>query len=161
MAIRVRKKYDFKSVGISRTPIEDQPEVEEEKQGLSFKTPLAAADESFGSTFETYTDVRDVVRDNLRNLLSTNYGERLGEYDLGANLVEFVAELEAGASVDTLIGRIVSTIGRWMSYVQVEDVQVTKIQDDPALAEYVIRVIYTAPDLFAETDAVVVSFAYL
>lgn len=161
MAIRVRKKYDFKSVGIARAPLEDAAEVEVQRQGLSFKTPLAVADEEFGSTFETHTDIRDVVRDNLRNLLSTNYGERLGEYDLGANLIEFVAELESGSGIEAMIGRITATISRWMNYVQVEDVQVTKIQDDPALAEYVIRVIYTAPDLFAETDAVVVSFAYM
>lgn len=161
MGIKIRKKFNFKSVGVRRATTEELVEAEFQRPGLSFKTPLAVADESEGSTFEVHTDIREVVRDNLRNLLATNYGERLGEFDLGANLIEFVAELESGGGVENLSNRIVSTISRWMEYVQVDDVQVTRSFEDSGLAEYVIRVIYTAPSLFPETDAVVVSFAYM
>jgi phage baseplate assembly protein W len=161
MTERIRKKYNFKSVGISSQILEDIVEVEEDLPGLSFKTPLAPAEQSFGSTFEVHTDVRSVVRDNLRNLLSTNYGERLGEWDLGANLVEFVAELEAGFDVNSIIDRVQSTTLRWMNYIQVQDVQVDRTETSKGLAGYSLRVVYQAPDLFEGSDAVVVSFAYM
>jgi phage baseplate assembly protein W len=162
----VRRTFRFKSTGslvedsaASRIPT---PEVvDESRQGISIRTPLRLASEQEGSTFEMHFGVRESIRDNLRNLLATNHGERLGEYDFGANLREFVAELERGSDPSALELRIRQTIAKWMPFVQVESVTSKSLRPGGGMAEFDLRVVYRSPELFSETDAVVVNFKYM
>ena len=63
--------------------------------------------------FEMHFDNRSQVKDNLRNLLQTNWGERIGLYAFGANLNELVGELSSQEDFDSeAMLRIKSTITR-------------------------------------------------
>jgi phage baseplate assembly protein W len=148
----------FKSTGVQISP-ETVAETEVQTTPLGLVTPLRPAQVD-GSTFEMHFDIKRLLRDNLRNLLATNWGERLGEWDFGANLVEFAMELEPDDGTDPLRERVFLTIARWMPFLTVSDVQVLFADNEPSLAEFDLRVIYEAPEYFSGSDAVVISFNF-
>ena len=57
---------------------------------IGIKTPLrfASGDGLYGMNYV----LSDQVKDNLRNLIMTNWGERLGFYDFGGNLRSLTTE---------------------------------------------------------------------
>lgn len=162
MAERIRKSYKFKSVGRKARPEEDVLTPEQDRQGLSFRWPLQPAEGATGRTFEILSDPKTVTRNNLRTLLATNWGERLGEYDFGANLIEFLSDLEAGFDPEVASSRIRETVRFWMPFVDIQEISVVKDEDAPSgIASYNLRVVYEARDVFQGIDAVVVNLRYL
>ena len=86
---------------------------------IGIKTPLR-----YGNTalFEMHTDLFDQIRDNLRNLVLTNWGERLAQYDFGANLLELSAERLARDDYDQEVAaRINNAVAKWMPYVSLQE----------------------------------------
>ena len=62
----------------------------------------------------------NTIADNLRNLILTNKGERLFDYDFGANLREIVFELGTEEGDAEAIRRIASSISTYMPFVNPE-----------------------------------------
>jgi phage baseplate assembly protein W len=68
--------------------------------------------------FEMTYSLADQVGDNLRNLLMTNRGERLGLGDFGADLRPLMSEFTTQEDFDTAaVERIKAAVSRWMPYV--------------------------------------------
>jgi phage baseplate assembly protein W len=64
----------------------------------------------------------DQFADNLRNLIMTNWGERLGQYNFGANLRPVTTELSSQDDFDTeAIARIRSAVQTWMPFIDLQD----------------------------------------
>jgi len=80
--------FEFKSSGINSL----ERKISKEKvdsiimNPIGIKTPLRLSEKDNDSLFEMHRNIEDVVRDNLRNLLLTNKGERLGRHDFGTSL---------------------------------------------------------------------------
>jgi len=112
MAIR-----SFKDVGI-RTDTARQDVLTKNKSQLpiGIKTPLELVG---GSTlFFTHTDIGDQIEDNLRNLLLTNWGERLALYNFGANLRPLLTEFSNKENFENeAMIRINTAISKWMPFV--------------------------------------------
>ena len=110
--------FSFKSSGKTQ----EQRQIEQLTQSqvpFGIKTPLRLGTEDF---LETNFNLADQVQDNLRNLLLTNWGERLGFYNFGGNLRPLVTELVSLGDFDTAaVERIREAVNRWMSYVDLED----------------------------------------
>ena len=111
--------YSFKSAGKTQ----DQTDLEAVSKSavpFGFKTPL-----EIGSTegiLAMNYSLADQFSDNLRNLLLTNWGERLGLYQFGANLKPLTTEFVSQDDFDNkAIERIKSAVGRWMPFVDLED----------------------------------------
>lgn len=118
----------FKSVGKSTLTVRSEAEAQQPNVPIGIKTPLR-----FGNTslFEMHTELFDQIRDNLRNLVLTNWGERLGLYDFGANLVELSAERLAREDYDQEVAlRIKRAVDKWMPYVSLEEM--VPLDDEPA-----------------------------
>lgn len=111
--------FSFKSSG--KTQVQRSLEtLDTSPVPVGIKTPLALSDTD-GLLSMTFT-LADSVHDNLRNLIMTNWGERLGHYDLGANLRPLTSEFVSQANFDSqAIERIRSTVNRWMPYIDLED----------------------------------------
>jgi phage baseplate assembly protein W len=95
MSSRNRKKYSFKSSGNNLNDIVEANNEFAKNQTkrlipIGIKTPLQLSTQD--SLFEMHTDISNNISDNLRNLISTNKGERLGRYDYGANLRTMLME---------------------------------------------------------------------
>lgn len=86
---------------------------------IGIVTPLALGSDDL---LKTNTDLVTQLTDNLRNLVMTNWGERLGFYDFGANLRPLTAELVTLDDFDSqAVDRIRSAVARWMPFVDLVD----------------------------------------
>ena len=86
---------------------------------IGIKTPLALGDDDL---LKTNFILADQLADNLRNLILTNWGERLGFYDFGANLRPLMVDLVSLDDFDSqAIARIRTAVQRWMPYVDLQD----------------------------------------
>jgi len=111
--------YNFKSVGITDENRTKQ-QLTTTPVPVGIKTPLrpGQADGIFALNYS----LADQMHDNLRNLLLTNWGERLGFYDFGANLRPLTAEFVSEDDFDSqAITRINGAVRRWMPYISLED----------------------------------------
>lgn len=75
------------------SPITQRVETQQRTSPTPFNivTPLKFPN-TVGETFKTTTDIVDGVIDDFKNLLLTNYGERLARPDYGANLNSLLSE---------------------------------------------------------------------
>jgi phage baseplate assembly protein W len=89
----------FKNVGIKEFQVQNVLTTPTSVLPIGIKTPV-----DFGSNgeglFAMYTNIQDVVNDNLRNLLTTNFGDRVIRYNFGANLKPLVAEFTSKEDFD-------------------------------------------------------------
>lgn len=142
---QTRKEYSFKSVGskIKEAELNAEPK---RLPPIGFKTPFR-----FSSNFEMFdmhTDMGKQVSDNLRNLILTNHGERLGFFDFGANLGPLVFELGSEEADEEAIVRISEAVNKYMPFVELDGFQVFIDHfDNKEVAKVGIRVTYLIPSL--------------
>jgi phage baseplate assembly protein W len=112
--------YSFKSSGttqvdaaanvLARTPVP-----------IGIKTPLSLGNDDL---LTMNFNLADALTDNLRNLILTNWGERLGFYDFGANLRPLLTDLVSLDDFDSqAMDRIKTAVQRWMPYIDLQDFQ--------------------------------------
>jgi phage baseplate assembly protein W len=107
---------NFNSVGIRQSEITTS-ENSSTVVYYGIKTPLRKGENSEG-LFAMNTSLSDQIRDNFFNLLKTNHGERLGNYDFGANLQPLVAERNVQEEFDSEAAvRIKTATSKFMSYI--------------------------------------------
>lgn len=83
---------------------------------IGFKTPLELSGGK--SLFVMHTDIREQIKDNLRNLLLTNHGERLIFNNLGANLRPLLTEYSNKEDFDSeAMVRINTAISSYMPFI--------------------------------------------
>lgn len=114
---------------------------------IGIKTPLQLS-ETDGLLAMNFT-LAESVQDNLRNLILTNWGERLGHYNLGANLRPLTSEFVSQENFDSqAIERIRAAVGRWMPYIDLEDFssKVNRV-DNKNTAVIDITITYNIPTL--------------
>lgn len=111
--------YSFKSSGKTKEQItEESTEVSRVPFGI--KTPLSLG--SGEGILSMNYSLADQFSDNLRNLLLTNWGERLGLYNFGANLKPLASEFVSQDSFDDeAINRIRNAVQKWMPFIDLED----------------------------------------
>lgn len=111
--------FSFKSVG-KTTSTKTAETVDATPIPIGIKTPLRP-----GTTEGIWAmnyDLADQVHDNLRNLILTNWGERLGKYDFGGNLKELTTELVSTEDFENeAVVRIKDAVTKWMPYVVLRD----------------------------------------
>lgn len=110
--------YSFKSSGKTQ-----EQELAEKLAAITLpigiKTPVRLGSDGI---FEMNTNLADQIHDNLRNLILTNWGERLGIFNLGADLKPLTTEYTNQDSFDAeAIKRIRTATQRWMPYIELQD----------------------------------------
>tara|TARA_B100001057_G_C22446532_1_gene793319 strand:+ start:214 stop:711 length:498 start_codon:yes stop_codon:yes gene_type:complete len=114
-----QKKFNFKSSGQSiNTEIKYRQDTFRKKL-IGIKTPLELGSGRDGM-LKMHDNLKNQIKDNLKNLLLTNHGERLGNYNFGANLDELLFELTGEDFEAEALARISTAIGRFMPFVSVE-----------------------------------------
>jgi phage baseplate assembly protein W len=110
--------YSFKSAGKTQEQLELEA-VLKTKTPFGIKTPLQLGTTD-GILAMNYS-LENQFADNLRNLLLTNWGERLGLYKFGANLRPLTTELVSQDEFDNeAIQRIKDAVGTWMPFIDLE-----------------------------------------
>jgi len=147
--------YNFKSSGKTVSKIRQEVQARTVIP-VGIKTPLRQDEKNL---FGMHYNVVDQVHDNLRNLLLTNWGERLGFYDFGANLRELTTEISSIDAFDeAAIGRIRDAVSRWMPFVNLKDF-VSEIDNQNNLHTGIIRITitYSIPQLGIDSKALKIS----
>lgn len=111
-------QFSFKSSGTTQAD-EVASSTQTTVVPIGIKTPLSLGDNDL---LAMHTDLVPQLIDNLRNLIMTNWGERLGLYNYGANLRPLMTDLVSLDDFDTeAIARIKSAVQKWMPYIDLED----------------------------------------
>ena len=142
-----RKVYDFKSSGL-------KPEVQDKVSSpsgdpvpIGISTPLRLSSVR-GTLFEMHTSLTKQIRDNFRNMLSTNRGERLMLCDYGANLKPLAYQLGTDDGDGAAIARITSATEKFMPYIALQTFEpIREESQDGTLVRSGVRVTYTVPQL--------------
>jgi len=139
--------YNFKSSGITQAT-QQANKLAVTLPVIGIVTPLM-----LGTTdlLATSTDLGTQVVDNFRNLLQTNWGERLGLYDFGANLKPLLSDLTSPDDFDSqAITRIKNAVQRWMPYIDLvnflSEIDRTGRQT-PGIAQVTITITFSIPNL--------------
>ena len=95
-------------------------------KSINVKFPLVKGS---AGAFETNKTTIDAVKDNLKILILSNYGERCIHFDFGANLRELL--FEQGADLEQKIrDRIAAAILKWMPFVTITKFSAQPINDN-------------------------------
>lgn len=147
--------YNFKSSG--KTAVKSKEEIPAfTKNPVGIKTPLRLNDNNL---FAMHYDNADQVHDNLRNLLLTNWGERLGFYYFGANLRDLTSELSSLDAFDSeAIQRIKDSVSTWMPFVSLKDFSSRfDKEENENVGILKIAITYNVPQLKIENRALQIS----
>lgn len=107
--------FSFKSSGITSSEREST-NVDASPLPIGMRTPLQLASDD--GLFVMHTAPIEQVIDNFRNLLQTNWGERLGLYNVGANLRPLLSDWVSLDDFESqAMQRISEAVQRWMPYI--------------------------------------------
>lgn len=145
MAVQDRKIYDFSSVGT--TEVEFRQSIINTRLNLpiGIVTPLRLGYGNAG-LLKMNTNVTKQVRDNFRNMLATNWGDRLILYDFGANLKELAFELTNESVELEAISRIRRCVDKYMPFITLHTFQsfnVPSLTDPNGVAKIGVRISYS------------------
>jgi phage baseplate assembly protein W len=155
-----KKVYSFKSVGqLSQQYADDQVQTIK-RTPVGIKTPVSFNNTS-GDMFDMTFSVAAQVKDNLKNLLLTNAGERLMLTDFGANLRPLATELTKDDVVSEAIRRISVSAAKYMPYVELNTFESSVIpSQDGSTVGVSVRVGYSVPTIGA-TDQFIETIIYV
>lgn len=141
----------FKNVGKTVETVKTES-IKETPLPIGIKTPLRPGSNGEG-VFAMHYNLADQVHDNLRNLILTNWGERLGLYDFGANLKELTSEYTSRDDFDNeAVIRIKNAVTKWMPFVQLGDFEpLPDLETDAAFIRF--RITYDIPLLNVSSKA--------
>jgi phage baseplate assembly protein W len=118
--------FNFKSTGKKRDnrKFTHIPESFTQLKPIGIKTPLEIKSNS-EDLFVSNTSTEDQLKDNLKNFILTNNGERLGRYNFGANLSRFVFEASAIPNYkSSLEGQLRSSISKNFSAITIASIDI-------------------------------------
>jgi len=127
---------------------------------LGFTLPFSKTTGSIGH-FETTDKDIDAVREDLKSLLLTNWGERVCHYSLGCNFKEFLFEtLHAEELKSRVIDRINNQIETWLPFVFIRNIDILLEDDDTNVPENGMKVnmefgLISRPDLSSRLEVIV------
>tara|TARA_B100001094_G_scaffold219342_1_gene213427 strand:- start:2194 stop:2661 length:468 start_codon:yes stop_codon:yes gene_type:complete len=81
-------------------------------------------DDALGGFFASTSTTIEAVKNNIRNLLNTNEGERFFQPNLGLNLKTLLFENIANENLIGIQDAILDKIEFWLPFVEVNDIQV-------------------------------------
>jgi len=142
-----RSQITFKSAGQLKSTVEKYERDIKFVKLIGIQTPLELGTGRDG-LFRMHKSLKDQVRDNFRNLLMTNHGERLGNYSFGANLEELGFELATDDIEKEAISRINQALSQHMPYISLNAFEAfTEHHNNEDTAKIGIRVLYSIPGL--------------
>lgn len=147
-------QFNFKSSGTKK---EDRKYTNTRTKNVSrpigIKTPMEIGDD----IFKMHSDPISQLSDNLRNLIMTNYGERLGRYNFGTNLKAVVFDLANSSEFEGIVERqIVDAAEKFIPQIKIK--RVSRIYNDNetkndnnriGLAKITLRVVFNVPALYS------------
>jgi phage baseplate assembly protein W len=138
-----------------------QEVIKERTIPLGIATPISLAQDDKSSLFAMNFNQLEQIRQNLKNLLLTSPGERLGRYNFGAGLRNVTFEMIAqNRDFESKIMEVMQdSVQRYMPYVSLktltsENVKIETAQIDRPLAKLLLEVNFDVPALNAKNQKI-------
>lgn len=126
------KKYKFESGGNTIQDVQDlilDKASKEIDYPLSIKTPLEIS--ANDSLFKMHYDLEEVLKDQLKNLIYTEPGERLCFASLGTNLKQVITRNnDLNATIDTVSNEIKRVINTYIKGLELTSVEAYYSEED-------------------------------
>jgi|LWDU01.1.fsa_nt_gi phage baseplate assembly protein W len=152
---QVKKTYDFNSVGMLQSTFQTNKVQTTPNVPIGILTPISF-DKVSSSMFLMSDSLAEQVRDNMRNLLNTNHGERLMQTDFGANLKELAYEFTSEDVIGEALFRISKAVSKFMPFVSLDTFEVsTNTEDDIIVNDILVG--YSIPSIGAINQKVQIS----
>ncbi len=90
--------------------------------GLTPKVPLVRTS---GANYLYILDYRSLVRQNFKNLLLTNPGERVMDIDFGVGIYRYLFEPNNSNTYSKISGNIKEQVQKYLPYIEIEDITLT------------------------------------
>ena len=142
---------------ISRKPyIEDN----DTNVKIGIDLPIRRGDDLDGFFATTSTTI-EAVKNNIRNLLQTNEGERLFQPDLGVGLRKLLFEHITDENLIGVQDSILDKMEFWLPFVEVRDIQVLSRDDttDIGLNEIRVKLLFNLKQDPNTLDSVTLDFS--
>ena len=132
------QEIKFQSSGQTESELQERNRADfRRKRNIGIKTPMELGGDE--GLFKMHSELDRQISDNLRNLLLTNHGERLGRYNFGANLRPLVFRYGEDDFETEVSRRIQETVGREIPYVSLATVEIAQGQlDEPGISSIVV-----------------------
>lgn len=151
------RSYSFTSVGETPSQLRQRSSQSLTSPPIGIFTPLELGSGDDG-LLKMRHDLGDTIADNLRNLIMTNKGERLLDYNFGANLKELTFELGNEDTDIEAVTRIKQAAGRYLPFVSLDTFEPFNLRsEDTGVARIGVRVTYRVPLIDSKTRAVEVT----
>ena len=98
-------------------------------KGISPKLPLSINKED--GAFALNKTLKEVVAQNLKNLILTIPGERIMDPDFGVGLKTFLFRENTVHVYEEIKSKLESQVGKYMPFVEIENIQFISSLDDP------------------------------
>lgn len=118
---KIKKSFDFLSDGIDVGQDKSGP-VKNIKNPISIKSPLSISDR-FGA-FDMYESAVEAVNAQVKNILLTNKGERLGNFDFGADIQRILFESSISSIEDILARSINQNVKKYCPGVKLQNMAI-------------------------------------
>jgi len=139
---------DFKNVGVRKYSNSYNAEKSQPEQVfIGIKTPMEYG--TVEGVFAMHDSLVNQIHDNLKNLILTNHGERVGLYNFGADLLPLTFELVSQDNFDDEAQvRINTAVQTYMPFIQLEGYLSSFDQQNNAYtAICLITIKYSIPSL--------------
>lgn len=147
--------FNFKSSGIK---VDDskfkESDPESKLRPIGIKTPL---EPGRGRTelYKMHEDPLEVIADNLKNLVQTNMGERLGRFDIGCNFKSLLFDRNAQNESEyqkSAISSLNEQVRRYLPLVTIDDVSFSPIEktdytDKTSLSKVKVNIVFSVARL--------------
>ena len=91
--------------------------------------------------FATSKTTMEAVKNNIKNLLNTNVGERFMQPNLGTNLRSILFEQIDDTTIVRIQDMILDSLKLWLPFVEVRDIKISTNDDDKVIGDNEVRVI--------------------
>ncbi len=137
----------FKGAG---TPITQRVETQQPVNPLPFSVviPLQFPN-TIGETLKTTTDIAESITSNFKNMLLTNYGERIGKPDFGADLESMLSERISQEEWNSQVSsKIRETTRKYMPYVTIDSISSSELKAiNDGFSRTVVSVVFSVANL--------------
>ena len=150
-------KYSFKSVGEKADAQKFVAQAEKEPP-IGIKTPIRLSQGKTGF-LEMHYNLQDQLRDNFKNLLLTNKGERIRQHNFGADLFALATEKLAQEDFDRkALSQIKESVNLFMPFLSLKNMESeTKTTGDTATTAHQLTITYDIPSMRVTDDKIVVT----
>ena len=163
----VSDEYSWKSAGQTPVLVRDNIFLGGEADPITpgpvgIKLPLELGSERSG-IFEMNFDSVEAISTNLRNLVMTNHGERLGNFLYGANLLPLCAEYGASNDFEAeAMRRIQTAVNTFLPMVQLKNFTSNFVENsDSGILVIDVKIEYDIPKLSSFENILTTKFSVI